>query len=118
MSVLTAPSGARSLFYKILDDTIALEVAGSDDNPVWIDWFQANEYAGGTPNLTLALYDGVSVSYNIGIGGFTWITKAVTAKQSLLFSEGFMIPKAWRLRATCSVANNVMLIGTQAIVKT
>lgn len=80
--------------------------SASGKGVVRIDKFRVSETNGGTQNLTVALYDVAGTTYYyLGSGGFTWKAKAVTAYQSLLFDDGYVIPQGWQLRIQSSDAS-------------
>lgn len=111
MSVFQFPGGAANHIKQIITGTSpTVIILGQGVGQYNIAWFRCNEYAGGTPNLTVEIYDG-AVSYYLGSGGFTWVAKALTAKQSVLFDDGYVIPNGSSLRITSSVGNNVMVTG-------
>lgn len=94
--------GLEEITVKVSNSTVTTIVDGTDE--AWyVPWLQINENAGATPSLTLELYDGTT-SYYLGSGGFTWKAKALTAAQSVTFSEGIVVPIGWKLRATSSDA--------------
>lgn len=94
-----------------IDDIIAQKVTSSSatdvvdatDEPWYVQWFQVNENAGATPSLTVEIYDGTN-SYYLGAEGSVWRAKALTANQSVTFSEGYLIPQGYKLRVTSSDA--------------
>ena len=71
-------------------------------------WFQVTEIAGGTANLTLDLFDGTTAYV------FHRLT-ALTAGQELLYARGWWLPIGWSIRATCSIASNISVVGLQTI---
>lgn len=88
--------GLEEIAFKIANSTVTDIVDGSTE--AWyVPWLQVNENAGGTPALTVDLYDGTT-AYYIGTSSFTWNAKAMTAAQSLTFSEGIVVPIGWKLR--------------------
>lgn len=77
-----------------------------------IPFFRVSEYAGGTANLTVEIYNSnTTTSYYLGSNSFTWNVKALTAKQSLLFDDGYDLDLGDQLRITCSVGSNVLVTG-------
>lgn len=94
--------GLEEIAFKIASSTVTTIVDGTEE--AWyVPWLQVNENAGGTPALTLDLYDGTT-AYYLGSASFTWNAKAMTAAQSLTFSEGIVVPKGWLLRVKSSDA--------------
>src|SRR6185295_9508757 len=77
-----------------------------------IPFFRVSEYAGGTPNLTVEIFNSnTSVSYYLGSNSFTWKAKALTALQSLVFDDGYDLDLGDQLRITCSAGNSVLVTG-------
>ena len=108
----TQVSGLEEVAVKLINATVTDIVDGTVE--AWyVPWLQANENAGGTPALTLELYDGTS-SYYLGSANFTWNAKAMTAAQSLTFAEGIVVPLGWKLRAKSSDAlGKIDLVGAK-----
>jgi hypothetical protein len=67
----------------------------------------ATEITGNTPDYTLELYDGTT-SYYI------YSTKALVADTPLIYSEPFVLPSGWKLRATAGAANQIDVFVTYA----
>jgi hypothetical protein len=83
---------------------------------VWlVGKMQVNENSGATPNLTVDLYDVANTTaYYQGAGGSTWVAKAVTAKQSIEFTD-IEVPIGWQLRVTSSdAAGKFDVVGLKA----
>lgn len=116
-SVFQFPGGASNPLKQIITlttPTIITLGTGSQANKGQynIAWFRINEYAGGTPNLTVEIFDtNTSLSYYLGSGGFTWKTKPLTALQSVLFDDGYAVGQGSVLRITCSVGSSVLITG-------
>lgn len=103
--------GAADRIRSKITTTTPTDVAGSATRQTPVVWFQCNEVAGGTPNLTMEIYNAATTtSTYLGTGGFTWIAKAMTAKQSVLFSEGVMLEPNEFLRITIS-SGSVDVVG-------
>jgi hypothetical protein len=116
MTVFQAPIGAtEEIAVKLANSTVTTVVEGTDEDGAWyVPWVQCNEDAGGTPSLTLDLYDGTT-AYVLGAGGVTYNAKALTAGQSVTFSEGIHVPVGWSLRAKSSdAAGKITIVGTKA----
>jgi hypothetical protein len=110
-SVFQFPGGAANSIKQIITGTTpTVIVLGLNAGQYNIAWFRCNEYAGGVANLTVEIYDGTN-SHFLGSGGFTWNAKALTAKQSVLFDDGYVIPNGSSLRVTASIGSNVMVTG-------
>jgi lipoprotein-anchoring transpeptidase ErfK/SrfK len=112
-SPFTFPGGSANFIKQNISATTATPIVlGQGNGQFNVVWFRCNEYSGGTPNLTVEIYDvGNAVSYYLGSGGFTWKAKALTALQSVLFDDGIVIPTGHQLRVTVSAANNVLVTG-------
>lgn len=110
------PGGSANLVRQNLNLTtptiITLGQSGTGQGQFNVVWLRCNEYAGGTPSLTVEIYDVTNtISYYCGSNGFTWKAKALTALQSVLFDDGIVVPNGHQLRVTASVANQVMVMG-------
>lgn len=115
-SPFTFPGGAPNFFKQKISVTtptiITFGQSGTGQGQFNIVWLRCNEYAGGTPNLTVEVFDVANVvSYYLGSGGFTWNAKGLTTLQSVLFDDGIPVPNGHQLRVTASVANNVIVTG-------
>lgn len=106
--------GLEEIAVKLTNSTVTDIVDGTGEDGAWyVPWLQANENAGGGPALTLELYDGTT-SFYLGSGNFTWNAKAMTAAQSLTFSEGIVVPKGWKLRAKSGdAAGKIDIVGVK-----
>ena len=117
MTVFNVPIGSlEEVTVKLTGNTVTTIVDGTTDSDgAWyVPWLQANENAAGTPSLTLDLYDGTT-TYYLGSGGVVYKAKALTAGQSVTFSEGIVVPVGWKLRATSNNAGGqIDLVGTKA----
>lgn len=91
-------------FHFKLTDNNAHDVLDASQGIITILRFEVNENNGGTPNLTVAVYDGTNTNY-LGAGGATWNAKAVTAKQSIDFDKGYVLALNEKLRITSSDAS-------------
>lgn len=92
---------------KITSSTVAVIVDGTTaaagGSQAWyVPWLSVGENAGSTPNLTVEVYDGTTSFYQV-TGGFTWVAKAVTAKQGITFYDLY-VPVNSKLRITSSDA--------------
>lgn len=103
MSVmLQSLAGLQEIAEKVTSNAVTTVVDASAQ-ALYVPWMQVSETNGGTQNLTVELYDGTT-SYYLGSGGSTWKAKAVTAKQSLSFSD-IVVPRGWKIRVTSSDAS-------------
>lgn len=98
--------GAADKIRQKLDVTTPVIVAGSADYITGIVWFACTEITGGTPNLTIEIYDAnTSTSY------YLRNAKAMTAKEQVFFEAGIVLNPNEFLRITSSVANQVDVVG-------
>lgn len=104
MSIFQFSTEAPLPMIKRITANTATTVLDATNNTLFVPWFQVNEVAGGTQNLTVDIYDGTNALYQGDDSGSTWATKAVTAKLSLRFSQGITIAKGSLLRVTSSSA--------------
>lgn len=104
MSVFqTSLGGVDEIIAEKISNATATDVVDGTDFPWYVQWFQVNENAGGTPSLTVEVYDGTT-SYYLGSGGVTYKAKALTAGQSVDFDKGYLVPLGYKLRVTSSDA--------------
>lgn len=75
---------------------------------LFVPWFQVNEHNGGTHNLTVDIHDGTNARFLGSDAGSTWNAKALTAKQAVLFTLGYVIPVGSSLRLTSSDASGYL----------
>lgn len=107
----------QAILKKITANT-ATTVVDATNNVKWVPWFEVNENAGSTPNLTVTITDGTTSYYpagesGVGNGRVIYVAKAVTANLSLRFAEGYVIPKSFSLKVTSSdAAGKFDVIGT------
>ncbi len=96
---------ATNLFKKITGNSV-VDVIDATTGQINVPWFRVSENAGSTPNLTVELYDiANTTSYYLGdAAGSTWVAKAVTAKQSVAFTDGYVVATGWKLRVTSNDA--------------
>jgi len=107
--------GALPIAVRVTGNTVTTVVDASNQS-ITVPWFQVNEHAGSTPNLTVDLYDGTNAVYVGDDGGTTWNAKAVTANKALLFTQGIVVPKGSKLRVTSSdAAGKFHVVGLQVL---
>ncbi len=95
---------ATNLVAKVTGNTPVVVVDGTTGQ-INVGWFAVSETAGATPNLTVELYDvNAAISYYLGdsFQNKTWVANAVTAKQSVPFERGLVVPLGFQLRVTSS----------------
>ncbi len=92
---------ATNLVVKV-DDNSATVIVDGTQGQINVPWFRVSETAGGTQTLTVDLYDTKNaIAYCLGDStNKTWTALAVTAKQSVLFGEGYVVPTGFQLRVT------------------
>jgi len=100
MSAIVQNTAGLSEITKVLTGNTATTVVDAASQAYYVPRLTINETAGATPNLTVELYDG-STSYTLGAEGSAWTAKAVTAKQSVTFTD-LVVPKGWKIRVTSS----------------
>ena len=93
----------QPILKKITANT-ATTIVDATLNSKWVPWFEVNENAGATPNLTVSITDGTTTYYPAADGTTAYNVKAVTAALSLKFTAGYVIPKSFSLKVTSSDA--------------
>jgi hypothetical protein len=83
-------------------------IAGDTERAVTVDWFQCTEIAGGTPNLSIELFDGTTSVY-------LRKAKPMAALEEVLRTQGFTLNRGQFLRVTASVANQVDVTGVAVL---
>lgn len=98
--------GAADKIRQKLTTTNPTVVAGSTTLQTAVVWFLCTETTGGTPNLSIEIYDAATAtSY------YLRQAKAMTAKESFLFEAGIVLNPNEFLRITASAANQVDVVG-------
>lgn len=98
--------GAADKIRQKLTTTGATAVAGSADYMTSVVWFACTEITGGTPTLTIEVYDAsTTTSY------YLRNAKAVTAKETVFFEAGIVLNPNEFLRITASAANQIDVVG-------
>jgi hypothetical protein len=87
--------------------TIVDATSTGEDAPVTVAWFSVNQTADTALNLTVDVYDGTNARY-LGAMGSTWNAKEVSGKMSVLFDDGYVIPKGSKLRVTSSNGSGLL----------
>ena len=100
MSAIIQNTAGLSEIATVISGNTATVVVSASSQAQYVPRLNVNETAGATPNLTVELYSGTT-SYYLGSGGSTWTAKAVTAKQSVSFTD-IVVPKGWSIRVTSS----------------
>lgn len=88
-----------------LTGSSATVIEGNANYKKRVVWFRCSENNGGTPNLTVEIYDGTNHFYMGDAGGSTWNAKAMTAKQSVKFDDGYTLGQGQYIRVTSSDAS-------------
>ena len=116
MTLFQVQAGSAEEIAVIIDSSSATPVveSASDVDGAWyVPWLQCNVDSGGTPALTVDLYDGTT-AYLLGAGGVTYNAKALTAGQSVTFTD-IVVPVGWALRVTSGdSAGKITVVGTKA----
>lgn len=105
MSVFQVTANKLIEISKRVTANTATTIVDASNETRFVAWFQVNEHNGGTHNLTVDIYDGTNAVYVGDDSGATWNAKAVTAKASYKFTQGYVIPKGSKLRVTSSDAS-------------
>lgn len=107
--------GLEEIAVKVTSNVAPVDIVDGSDEAWYVPWVQINENAAGTPSLTLELYDVATTTvYYLGAAGVVYKAKALTAGQSVTFSEGIVVPKGWKLRATSNnAAGQLEAVGTK-----
>jgi hypothetical protein len=107
MSVFSFEGGAGDpILIKITSSTVT-DIVDATSQVARVVWLAVGENNGGTPNLTVEIYD-ATTSFYLTSGGSLWNAKAMTAKQGVLFDDGYVIPIGSKLRVTSSDASGRM----------
>jgi len=104
MSVFQFGSNGPLPIVKRITASTVTTVLDATNNTLFVPWFQVNEHAGSTPNLTVDVYDGTNAVYLGDDSGATWNAKAATMLNSYRFTQGLVIPKGSLLRVTSNDA--------------
>jgi hypothetical protein len=87
--------------------TIVDATSTGEDAPVTVAWFSVNQTADTALNLTVDVYDGTNARY-LGAMGSTWNAVQISGKVSVLFDDGYVIPKGSKLRVTSSNGSGLL----------
>jgi hypothetical protein len=85
----------------------ATTIVDATDTAITVAWFSVNQTADTALNLTVDVYDGTNARY-LGAMGSTWNAKEVSGKMSVLFDDGYVIPKGSLLRVTSSNGSGLL----------
>lgn len=105
MSIFTVSVGELEEINVPITGNSATTVADGTNNTIYVLWFEVNENNGSTPNLTVDIYDGTNARYLGSDDGASFVARAVAAKSSQKFTQGYVIPKGSKLRVTSSDAS-------------
>lgn len=103
-SVMQIPVQKPVPILKKITANTATTIVDATNNVKWVPWFEVNENAGSTPNLTVVITDGTTSYYPGADGTTAYNAKAVTAALSLKWTQGYVIPKSFSLKVTSSDA--------------
>lgn len=78
-----------------------------NSRPVVIASIEVTEIGGATPNLTIDVYDpnGATATY------YKRNALAMTAKQTVAYTEPFWVPNGWKVRVTLSSSTASVLVN-------
>ena len=107
MSVFNFQGGAADPIIKKITANTVTDIVDATLGAVRVPWFAVGENNGGTPNLTVEIYDGTT-SFYLTAASLLWNARAMTAKQGVLFDAGYVIPLGSKLRVTSSDASGRM----------
>jgi hypothetical protein len=107
VSIVFQVTGSASIAVKVTTNTVTT-IAGDAAKATRIDWFQCTEILGGTPNLTVELWDGTTSVY-------LRKSKAMTANEEVLRTQGLTLNAGQFLRVTSSTANSVDVTGVAVL---
>ena len=111
-------NGALPIQKKVAAST-PIVIVDATDNIIIVPWFEVNDNAGGTQTLTVDIHDGTNTYYpgSDGATATIWRVKAVTANQSVKFTQGYVIQKGSQLRVTSGDAlGKFDVIGVKQVV--
>lgn len=103
-SIMQVPTQKPLPILKKITANTATTIVDATNNVKWVPWFEVNENAGSTPNLTVSITDGTTTYYPAADGTTAYNAKAVTAAQSLNWTKGYVIPKSFSLKVTSNDA--------------
>lgn len=109
----TSNDGAlQSIRFRIVNATPFVVVDTTDPNKggqIQIASFEVNENSGGTPSLTVDIYNPTDMSLTyLSSGGVTYKAKPLTALQGVLFDRGYVIPNGCQLRVTSNSSSGLL----------
>lgn len=105
MNIFHFPSSQALEINVPVTDNSATTIVDAADSVQLVAWFEVNENNGSTPNLTVDIYDGSNARYLASDDGATFVARAVAAKSSQKFTQGYVIPIGSKLRVTSSDAS-------------
>jgi hypothetical protein len=108
VGVFSYPGSTVENFGYKLTGTSPVVIAGNATAAMQVPWFACTEITGGTPNLTIELYDGTTSFYLRN-------AKAMTAKETVLIDYGLWLNPGTFLRITASVANQIDVVGLRSL---
>lgn len=104
--VFQLAGGVADKIRQKLTATTPTVVAGSADNQTGVVWLACTEITGGTPNLSIEVYDAsTSTSY------YLRYQKAMTARETFIFEAGLLLNPNEFLRVTAGTVNQIDVVG-------
>lgn len=110
---------ANAISFRIVNNvaTPIVDTTGpTTGGAIQVPRFEINENSGGTPSITVDLYNPTTTELRyLGSGGVTYAVKALTAYQSVVFEGSYVVPNGWQLRVTSNNAGGLVdVIGIKA----
>ena len=108
-------TAVQGIVTKLTGSTATTIVDGTLEGKI-IHKLQFNENFGSTPNLSVDIYNiATTTAHYLGVAGAVWRAKAVTAGQSVEFTD-IVAPLGYLLRATSSdAAGKFDVVGVTAL---
>lgn len=94
--------GAPTSLAQNITGSSAVKIAGDANKRTPVSHFRVSENNGGTPSLTVEILKANGDHVYLGSGGFAWKAKAMTAAQSLLFDDGYILNPGDYIQITSS----------------
>jgi flavin-binding protein dodecin len=104
-SIFNVPTSEIEEINVAITASTATTIVDATDDTRYVLWFEVNENNGSTPNLTVDVYDGTNARYLGSDANATYVALAVTAKLSVKFTQGYVVPKGSKIRVTSSDAS-------------
>lgn len=108
VGVFSYPGSTVEDFGVKLIGTSPVAIAGNATAAMQVPWFACTEITGGTPNLTVEIFDGTTSFYLRN-------AKAMVAKETYIFDSGIWLNPGTFLRVTASVGNQIDVVGLRSL---